>query len=79
LDVQAYSVAAWSCVIVIYVSAELGWRTISALWNGIHGAGEKIEMVAASLPGVVGAMPSASALPRAYFINMHVTMDEVSP
>jgi divalent metal cation (Fe/Co/Zn/Cd) transporter len=75
---KADSVAAQVvAVIVIYVSAELGWRTISALLDTApRGLAEKIEMVAASVPGVVDAhairiRPSGAHI----FIDMHVTMD----
>ncbi len=64
-------------VIVIYVSMELGWRTISALIDAApKGLAEKIEQVALSVPGVVDAhairmRPSGAHV----FIDMHVTMD----
>jgi len=64
-------------VIVIYVSAELGWRTISALLDTApQGLAEKIEMVAASVPGVVDAHAIRIRPSGAHtFIDMHVTMD----
>jgi len=75
---RADSVAALVvAVIVIYVSAELGWRTVSSLLDTApRGLAEKIEMVAARVPGVVDAhairiRPSGPHT----FIDMHVTMD----
>ena len=64
-------------VIVIYVSAELGWRTISALLDTApRGLAEKIEMVAASIPGVVNAHAIRIRPSGAHtFIDMHVTMN----
>ena len=64
-------------VIVIYVSAELGWRTISALLDTApRGLAEKIEKVAASVPGVVDAHAIRIRPSGAHtFIDMHVTMD----
>ena len=64
-------------VIVIYVSAELGWRTISALLDTApKGLNEKIEKAATSAPGIVDAhavrvRPSGAH----WFIDLHVTMD----
>jgi cation diffusion facilitator family transporter len=64
-------------LIVIYVSIELGWRTISALIDSApKGLAEKIEQVASSVPGVVDAhairiRPSGAHI----FVDMHVTMD----
>jgi cation diffusion facilitator family transporter len=64
-------------LIVIYVSGELGWRTISALLDSApKGLAEKIEKVASAVPGVVDAhairiRPSGAHI----FIDMHVTMD----
>ncbi|HTX91243.1 MAG TPA: cation diffusion facilitator family transporter [Anaerolineales bacterium] len=64
-------------VIVIYVSGELGWRTISALLDTApKGMTEKIEQAAIAVPGVVDAhairiRPSGAH----WFIDMHVTMD----
>jgi cation diffusion facilitator family transporter len=64
-------------LIVIYVSAELGWRTISSLLDtapkGLH---EKVLQVAEKVPGVVGVhairiRPSGANT----FIDMHITMD----
>jgi cation diffusion facilitator family transporter len=64
-------------VIVIYVSAELGWRTISSLLDTApKGLAEKIESVAASVPGVVDAHAIRIRPSGAHtFIDMHVTMD----
>jgi cation diffusion facilitator family transporter len=64
-------------IIVIYISGQLGWRTISALLDTApRGLAEKIEKVAANIPGVVDAhairiRPSGAHM----FIDMHVTMD----
>jgi cation diffusion facilitator family transporter len=75
---KADSVAALVvAIIVIYVSAELGWRTISALLDSApSGLAEKIEKVAESVPGVknvhaIRIRPSGAHT----FIDMHVTMD----
>jgi cation diffusion facilitator family transporter len=75
---QADSVAALVvALIVIYVSAELGWRTISALLDSApKGMTAKIEQAAASVPGVVDAhavriRPSGAN----WFVDMHVNMD----
>lgn len=64
-------------VIVIYVSAELGWRTISALLDTApKGLAEKIERVAASVTGVVDAHAIRIRPSGAHtFIDMYVTMD----
>ncbi len=64
-------------LIVIYVSGELGWRTVSALLDSApQGMAEKIEQAAAAVPGVVNAhavriRPSGAH----WFVDMHVTMD----
>jgi cation diffusion facilitator family transporter len=75
---QADSVAALVvAVIVIYVSAELGWRTISALLDSApKGMAEKVEQAACSIEDVVDAhavriRPSGAL----WFIDLHVTMD----
>ncbi len=75
---KADSVAALVvALIVIYVSGELGFRTISALLDTApKGITEKIEKAAVSVPGVVDAhavriRPSGAH----WFIDMHVTMD----
>jgi len=64
-------------VIVIYVSGELGWRTISALLDTApRGLAERIEQVAASVPGVLNAHAIRIRPSGAHtFIDMHVTMD----
>jgi cation diffusion facilitator family transporter len=64
-------------IIVIYVSAELGWRTISALIDSApKGLAEKVEKAAASVKDVLDAhavrvRPSGAH----WFIDLHVTMD----
>lgn len=75
---RADSVAALVvAVIVIYISGQLGWRTISALLDTApRGLAEKIESVAASVPGVVGAHAIRIRPSGAHtFIDLHVTMD----
>ncbi len=64
-------------VIVIYVSGELGWRTISALLDTApKGLADKIEGVAARVPGVVDAHAIRIRASGAHtFFDMHVTMD----
>jgi len=64
-------------VIVIYVSGELGWRTISALLDTApKGLAEKIERLAANVPGVLNAHAVRIRPSGAHtFIDMHVTMD----
>jgi cation diffusion facilitator family transporter len=64
-------------VIVIYVSGELGWRTISALLDTApKGMAEKIEQAAAGVTGVVDAHAVRIRSSGAHwFIDMHVTMD----
>jgi cation diffusion facilitator family transporter len=64
-------------VIVIYISGELGWRTISGLLDTApRGLAERIEKVAASVPGVVDAHAIRIRPSGAHtFIDMHVTMD----
>ena len=64
-------------LIVIYVSAELGYRTISALLDTApKGLAEKVERVAASVHGVVNAHAIRIRASGAHtFIDMHVTMD----
>lgn len=75
---KADSIAAMVvAVIVIYVSGELGWRTISALLDTApKGMAEKIEQAATSVPGVVDAhavriRPSGAL----WFIDLHITMN----
>ncbi len=75
---KADSVAALVvAVIVIYISGQLGWRTISALLDTApKGLAEKIERVAASVPGVVDAHAIRIRPSGAHtFIDMHVTMN----
>jgi cation diffusion facilitator family transporter len=75
---KADSVAALVvAIIVIYISGELGYRTISALLDTApKGLAEKIEKVAAAVPGVVDAHAIRIRPSGAHtFIDMHVTMD----
>ena len=75
---KADSVAALVvAVIVIYVSAELGWRTISALLDTApRGLADRIERLAGSVPGVVDAHAIRIRPSGAHtFIDMHVSMD----
>jgi cation diffusion facilitator family transporter len=64
-------------VIVIYVSAELGWRTIVALLDSApKGMVEKVERAAYSIPDVIDAhairiRPSGPN----WFVDLHVTMN----
>jgi cation diffusion facilitator family transporter len=64
-------------VIVIYVSMQLGWRTIIALLDSApQGMTEKVEQAVLSVPDVIDAhairiRPSG---PR-WFIDLHVTMN----
>jgi len=64
-------------LIVIYISAELGYRTISALLDTApKGLADKIEKVAASVDGVVNAHAIRVRPSGAHtFIDMHITMD----
>ena len=64
-------------IIVIYISGELGWRTISALLDTApRGLADKVEKVAASVKGVVNAHAIRIRLSGAHtFIDMHITMD----
>jgi cation diffusion facilitator family transporter len=64
-------------IIVIYISAELGWRTISALLDTApRGLADKVEKVAASVNGVVDAHAIRIRPSGAHtFIDMHITMD----
>ena len=64
-------------VIVIYVSAELGWRTIAGLLDTApKGMAERIEEAANSVPGVMDAHAVRIRPSGAHtFIDMHVTMD----
>ena len=64
-------------VIVIYVSGELGWRTIAALLDAApKGLSNKIEKAASNIRGVVDAhavrlRPSGAH----WFVDMHITMN----
>jgi cation diffusion facilitator family transporter len=64
-------------LIVIYISGELGWRTISALLDTApKGLAEEIKKVAAAVPGVVNAHAVRIRPSGAHtFIDMHVTMN----
>jgi cation diffusion facilitator family transporter len=64
-------------IIVIYISGELGWRTISALLDTApRGLADKVEKVAAAVPGVVDAHAIRIRPSGAHtFIDMHITMD----
>lgn len=64
-------------IIVIYISAELGSRTISALLDTAPGGlADKVEKAAASVNGVVDAHAIRIRPSGAHtFIDMHVTMD----
>ena len=64
-------------IIVIYISGELGWRTISALLDTApRGLADEVEKVAASVNGVVDAHAIRIRPSGAHtFIDMHVTMD----
>jgi cation diffusion facilitator family transporter len=64
-------------VIVIYISGELGWRTISALLDTApKGLAERVEEVASKVDGVVDAHAIRIRPSGAHtFIDMHITMD----
>ena len=64
-------------LIVIYISGELGWQTISALLdNAPTGLADKVGKVAAPVNGVVDAHAVPIRPSGAYmFIDVHVTMD----
>jgi cation diffusion facilitator family transporter len=75
---KADSVAALVvALIVIYVSAELGWRTISALMDTAPaGMAKKVEEAAASVAGVVDTHAVRIRPSGAYwFVDMHVDMN----
>jgi cation diffusion facilitator family transporter len=75
---KADSVAALVvAIIVIYISGQLGYRTIAALLDTApKGLAEKIESVAAGVPSVVDAHAIRIRPSGAHtFIDMHVTMD----
>ena len=64
-------------LIVIYVSAELGYRTISSLLDTAPmGLADKVESIALTIPGVVNAHAVRIRPSGAHtFIDMHVTMN----
>jgi len=64
-------------IIVIFISGQLGWRTISALLDTApRGLADKVEKVAASVNGVVDAHAIRIRPSGAHtFIDMHITMD----
>ncbi len=64
-------------IIVIYISGELGWRTISGLLDTApRGLADEVEKVAATVPGVVDAHAIRIRPSGAHtFIDMHITMD----
>jgi divalent metal cation (Fe/Co/Zn/Cd) transporter len=64
-------------LIVIFISAELGYRTVSALLDTApKGLAEQVEAVAESIEGVVDAHAIRIRPSGAHtFIDMHVTMD----
>lgn len=75
---KADSIAAMVvALIVVYISAELGGRTIQALLDAApKGLAKKVEQSATAVPGVVDAhavriRPSGAL----WFIDLHVTMD----
>jgi cation diffusion facilitator family transporter len=75
---KADSVAALVvAIIVIYISGELGWRTISALLDTApKGMTEEIEQAAIAVPGVVDVHAIRIRPSGAHtFIDMHVTMN----
>jgi divalent metal cation (Fe/Co/Zn/Cd) transporter len=75
---RADSVAALIvALIVIFISAELGWRTISALLDTApRGLPDKVEKVAGEVKGVVDAHAIRIRASGAHtFIDMHITMD----
>jgi cation diffusion facilitator family transporter len=75
---KADSVAALIvAIIVIFISGELGWRTISALLDTApRGLAEKVEKVAGGVKGVVDAHAIRIRPSGAHtFIDMHITMD----
>lgn len=75
---KADSVAALIvAIIVIYISGELGWRTISALLDTApRGLADKVEKVAGAVNGVVDAHAIRIRASGAHtFIDMHITMN----
>jgi cation diffusion facilitator family transporter len=75
---KADSVAALIvAIIVIFISGELGWRTISALLDTApRGLADKVEKVSGEVKGVVDAHAIRIRPSGAHtFIDMHITMD----
>ncbi|MGA2503691.1 MAG: cation diffusion facilitator family transporter [Anaerolineales bacterium] len=75
---KADSVAALIvAIIVIFISGELGWRTISGLLDTApRGLADKVEKVAGAVNGVVDAHAIRIRPSGAHtFIDMHITMD----
>lgn len=68
-------------VIVVYVSAQLGWRTISALLDTApKGMAEKVEQAALSVNGVINAHDIRIRTSGAHhFIDLHIFMDGDMP
>jgi cation diffusion facilitator family transporter len=64
-------------IIVIYISGQLGWRTISSLLDTApNGLADQIEKATASVNGVVDAHAIRIRTSGAHtFIDMHITMD----
>jgi cation diffusion facilitator family transporter len=64
-------------IIVIYISGELGWRTISALLDTApKGLADTVERIAASVSGVVDAHAIRIRQSGAHtFIDLHITMN----
>jgi cation diffusion facilitator family transporter len=74
---RADSVAALMvALIVIYVSAELGWKTISALLDTApKGVRESIELATRSIPGMIDSHAiRIRSSGGSWFIDLHVTM-----
>jgi cation diffusion facilitator family transporter len=69
--------AAVVALIVIYVSAELGWRTVAALVDAApRDLASSVNSIAAGIPGILDAhairvRPSGAG----WFIDLHLTMD----
>ncbi len=75
---EADAIAAMAvALIVVFISAELGWRTIQALLDAApKGMSDKIVEAVRSLPGIndchaVRVRPSGAR----WFVDLHVTMD----
>jgi cation diffusion facilitator family transporter len=64
-------------IIVIYISGQLGWRTISSLLDTApNGLADQIEKATASVNGVTDAHAIRIRTSGAHtFIDMHITMD----